>query len=190
MTVTLPADNGPVPPTTLPPPTRVITTHTPDGKSVFERSFPREIPVQEIEAGASAALTYVTKIPASLTKDADVNNYSALLKDPPGLTISDAAVLRSYDMAPGVESPLHRTMSIDFLVVLRGEMLLTLDSGETENIRAGEVVVQRGTMHSWKNVSSDWARMLAVTIPVNNLVVGGEVMGEHLGGIPGLKDST
>lgn len=187
--VTIPVDDGPPPPSNLPAHTRVITTHTPAGKSVFNTTLPKEVPFQVLDPRASAALTYVAQFPTSLTDDADVNNYSELLNDPPGLAVSNSAVLRAFDMAPGIKSPLHRTTSIDYLVVLYGELELTLDSGQTQNIRAGEVVIQRGTMHSWKNVSSSWARMLAVTIPVNELIVGGERKGEDLGGMEEFKDS-
>jgi len=41
----------------------------------------------------------------------------------------------------------HRTQSIDFGVVLEGEIQLTLDDGEKKILRKGDVVVQRGTMH-------------------------------------------
>lgn len=43
----------------------------------------------------------------------------------------------------------HRTQSIDFGVVLEGEIQLTLDDGEKKILRKGDVVVQRGTMHVW-----------------------------------------
>ncbi|KAL9616952.1 MAG: hypothetical protein Q9160_008222 [Pyrenula sp. 1 TL-2023] len=189
MPTTIPSDATPVPVNDLPPHTRVITTHTDTGKSVFDETLPREVPVQVLDPRASAALTYVAAIPAALAGDnADLRAYTSLLHDPPGLTIPNAAVLRAYDMGPGVASPLHRTTSIDFLVVLYGEMELTLDSGEIRHVKAGEVVIQRGTMHSWKNVSEGWARMLAVTIPVNELVVGGESKKEDLGGIEGFKE--
>lgn len=167
----------------------MITTHTPEGKSVFHTALPDEAPVQVLDPRASASLAYVAKLPASVAGDTDISNYAELLKDPPGLTIPDSAVLRWYDIGPGVESPLHRTMSIDYLVVLFGELELGLDSGETRTIRLGDVVIQRGTLHSWKNAGSTWARTLAVTIPVEGIVVGGEKVGEDLGTITGFKNS-
>ncbi|KAM7199184.1 cupin 2, conserved barrel [Rhypophila sp. PSN 637] len=194
MPATIPSTEDPVPANNLPPPRRVITTHTPSGSSIFDTALPAEIPIQVLDPSASAALAYVSQVPittldSNTSTDNDITKYTQLLQDPPGLTIRDSTVLRSYDMAPGVSSPLHRTTSVDYLVVLYGEMELTLDSGQTRRIKAGEVVIQRGTMHSWKNVSEGWARMLAVTIPVGELIVGGEKKGEELGGIEGLKDS-
>jgi len=182
------AAEGSVPPNNLPPHTRLITTHTPDGKSVFDKRIPKAVPIQVLDARSSAAMTYVAAIPTVITDDVDIVYYADLLKDPPGLTVPGTAVLRAYDMAPGIVSPMHRTKSVDYMIVLCGEVELALDSGEKQIIRPGEVVIQRGTMHSWKNVGTEWARMLATTIPIESLVVGGEVKGEELGGI-GFKDS-
>ncbi|KAI1314089.1 RmlC-like cupin domain-containing protein [Xylaria venustula] len=177
-------------PNNLPPPRRLITTHTSDGKSVFYSDLSEEPHVQVLDPRASAALAYVTKLPASLRPEADISNYAKVAADPPGLTISNSAVLRWYDIGPGVESPLHRTMSIDYLVVLFGEVDLVLDSGESRTMRPGEVVVQRGTFNSWRNKSSDWVRTLAITIPVGNIVVGGKEVGEELEDIQGFKRSA
>ncbi|KAI0450346.1 RmlC-like cupin domain-containing protein [Xylaria acuta] len=184
-----PAEEGIVPPNDLPPQRRVITAHTTDGTSIFDSSLPEETPIQVLSNKAAASLAYAVQIPPTFTDDADIGNYTRLLKDPPGLTISDSAVLRWYDIGPGVESPLHRTMSIDYLVVLFGYLELVLDSGETRTLRPGDVVIQRGTMHSWKNITSGWARTLAVTIPVHGMIVGGQSVGEDLGSIEGFKKS-
>lgn len=46
----------------------------------------------------------------------------------------------------------HRTQSIDFGVVLEGEIQLTLDDGAKKILRKGDVVVQQGTMHVWDQV--------------------------------------
>jgi quercetin dioxygenase-like cupin family protein len=56
---------------------------------------------------------------------------------------------------------MHRTVSLDYGVVMEGEAELVLDSGETQIMKKGDICVQRGTTHAWKNTSdSDWARML------------------------------
>jgi mannose-6-phosphate isomerase-like protein (cupin superfamily) len=58
---------------------------------------------------------------------------------------------------------MHRTESVDYGVVLEGEMTLVLDEGEVA-LRAGDVVVQRGTNHAWANRSGKPCRMLFVLI--------------------------
>ncbi len=61
-------------------------------------------------------------------------------------------------MMPGATSPMHRTVSLDYGVVLEGEVELVLDSGEVRLLKRGHVAVQRGTNHAWRNASkSEWA---------------------------------
>ena len=64
----------------------------------------------------------------------------------------------------GAPHPLmHRTESVDYGVVMEGEITLVLDQGEVQ-LRAGSVVVQRGTNHAWANRSGRPCRMLFVLI--------------------------
>jgi len=58
---------------------------------------------------------------------------------------------------------MHRTETIDYGVVLEGEVVLILDEGET-TCRAGDIVVQRGTNHGWANRSGSNCRILFVLI--------------------------
>jgi len=58
---------------------------------------------------------------------------------------------------------MHRTESVDYGVVIEGELTLVLDEGEVL-LRAGSVVVQRGTNHAWANRSGRPCRMLFVLL--------------------------
>lgn len=58
---------------------------------------------------------------------------------------------------------MHRTESVDYGVVIEGELTLVLDEGEVQ-LQAGSVVVQRGTNHAWANRSGRTCRMLFVLI--------------------------
>jgi quercetin dioxygenase-like cupin family protein len=84
---------------------------------------------------------------------------------------------------------MHRTVSLDYGVVLEGEVDLVLYSGETRRLRRGDIAVQRGTSHAWGNASSTtWARMLYVLLEAKpiDLESGalGEDYGEGMGGVP------
>lgn len=68
----------------------------------------------------------------------------------PGITISSGTVLRFVDMAPGLLSPMHRTVSLDYGVVIEGSVELVLDSGERRCLGRGDVAIQRGTCHAWR----------------------------------------
>lgn len=58
---------------------------------------------------------------------------------------------------------MHRTESVDYGVVIEGEMTLVLDEGEVL-LKKGSVVVQRGTNHAWANRSGKVCRMLFILV--------------------------
>lgn len=86
---------------------------------------------------------------------------------------------------------MHRTQSLDYGIVLEGEIELVLDSGDTQLMGRGDVAVQRATMHAWRNPSkTEWARMIFVLQDCKSLTVAGQNMKEDLGrGTVGLPPS-
>ncbi|KAL0938793.1 cupin domain protein [Colletotrichum truncatum] len=171
------------PPNDLRRPQRFITDHSTDGKAIFNTALPAEIPQQTVGGNVNFYLGYTTeKTPTSFVGNTDVKAYSERLANPPGIVIPGGSVMRIVDMPPSALSPMHRTVSLDYGVVLEGEIDLVLDSGETRRMRRGDVAVQRGTMHAWKNVSeTGWARMLYVLQESEPLEVGGQVLKEDYG---------
>ncbi|KAK2019983.1 cupin domain-containing protein [Colletotrichum eremochloae] len=171
------------PPNNLRRPQRFITDHDADGKAVFNTRLPEEIPQQTIANEAKFYLGYTTEqTPVSFAGNKDVESYAARLASPPGIVIPGGSVMRIVDCPPNSLSPMHRTISLDYGVVLEGELDLVLDSGETRRMRRGDVSVQRGTMHAWKNVSeTQWARMLYVLQESQPLEVAGQVLKEDYG---------
>ncbi|KAK3115375.1 hypothetical protein LTR53_005366 [Teratosphaeriaceae sp. CCFEE 6253] len=121
-----------------------------------------------------------------LSNNADIDAYQSYLSTPPGITIAEGSVCRVCDYPPGYLTPMHRTVSLDYGVVLEGEIELVLDSGEMQHLYRGDTVVQRGTNHAWRNVSPDggWARMfyvLQTSLPLT-LANGETLLGDE-GGI-------
>src|ERR1700753_4184255 len=144
------------------PISRFITGHDAKGKTIFEDAVPEEAPFQTLPDGAQFSLCYATnEFPVQMNENADIKTYQGYLGDLPGVTIPNGSVLRVVDMMPGALSPMHRTVSLDYGVVLEGEVELILDSGEVRLLKRGHVAVQRGTNHAWRNASkTEWARML------------------------------
>ena len=70
-----------------------------------------------------------------------------------GTTIEGGSVFRVVSFGPGVAPRNHRTDSIDYAVVMSGEIDMVLDD-ETVHLKAGDVLVQRGTVHDWVNNGS------------------------------------
>ncbi|KAK5717255.1 hypothetical protein LTR15_009146 [Elasticomyces elasticus] len=166
---------------------RYITTHDSHGKAVLSESITNSAPVTEINNGAMHfSLMYTNARSPQLTDGADIDFYQSHLKTPPAITVPNGTVCRVCDYPPGCLTPMHRTLSLDYGVVLEGEIELVLDSGETQLLGRGDVVVQRGTNHAWRNVSPDygWARMLYVLQASEAIrLASGEVLGGDEGGI-------
>lgn len=93
-------------------------------------------------------------------------------------------VIRIIDVRPigqgGERTPMHRTATIDYAIVIEGEIVLILDDGKEVVLKPGEVVVQRGTDHAWENRSNAMTRMAFVHI-------GGEFTDELKAKLPGMK---
>ena len=164
-----------VPENTLPKLNRYITTHDEAGRATFSEKIPYEAQWQHIPE-AAFFLGYVTKgFPVDFAQNQDISLYSTYLNSPPGLTVSNGTVLRIVDLQPGETSPMHRTVSLDYGVVIEGEIELILDSGEKRLMKRGDVSVQRGTNHAWRNTSTtQWSRMLYVLIPSEAPIVAGK----------------
>ena len=69
--------------------------------------------------------------------------------------IENGSVFRILDFKPGVAHRMHRTDSIDYIVVMSGDIDMELDEGHSVHLKAGDVMVQRGTIHNWVNNGSE-----------------------------------
>jgi quercetin dioxygenase-like cupin family protein len=133
-----------------------------------------------------------SSFPVSLNNDTDVSTHDTLLSSGKlGLVNPGGTVCRIVDFAPGYDCMMHRTQSLDFGVVLEGAIELVLDSGEKQLMQRGDVAVQRGTMHAWKNPSeTEWGRMMFVLQDCEKVELGGKLLKEDLGtGTEGLPAS-
>ncbi|KAB8269737.1 hypothetical protein BDV30DRAFT_229551 [Aspergillus minisclerotigenes] len=140
---------------------RFVTTHDDNGQAIFSNRLSEDMPVQDVDQ-VTFSLAYTTEqFPSQLSGDADIASYERRLSSPPGLSISTGTVCRIVDMPPNSISPMHRTVSLDYGVVLEGEVELLLDSGEKRLLKRGDVAVQRATNHAWRNVSPNqgWSRI-------------------------------
>jgi quercetin dioxygenase-like cupin family protein len=87
------------------------------------------------------------------------------------------SVLRIGVLAPGTRSPMHRTETLDYGICLEGECDMELDGGETVTVRAGDVVVQRGTNHLWHNRGTVPCRFAWILLDAQPVEVGGRTLG-------------
>ncbi|NHN39146.1 cupin domain-containing protein [Pseudomaricurvus alcaniphilus] len=138
---------------------RVVTGHDDKGRAVFRSKDviqPETIPSGDADF---ATLWSTAQVPVDLNDETDGRDRDA------GLTLNGGSVIRVTDMLPGGESPMHRTNSIDYGIILAGTVELELDDGVVETCRAGDVIVQRGTIHLWRNPSkTETCRIIFVLI--------------------------
>ena len=80
------------------------------------------------------------------------------------------------DFPPGNTGRMHRTETIDYVVVIAGEIDMDMD-GSTVHLRAGDVMVQRGTHHAWVNRGTVLARLAFVLVDAAPLGIGHPVVG-------------
>lgn len=137
-----------------PVPRRVVTGHTPDGVSVVLSDGP--VPVSRDLPGDGVSFHEIWNTagaPARITAVEDSEPTERTLAVPPP---RHGTKIRINEFRPGhldergLQSPVHRTASIDYGIVLDGEITLILDDSEV-TLSAGDVVVQRGTDHAWAN---------------------------------------
>ena len=140
-------------------PRRIVTGHDASGKSVVLSDAPTP---KTLDIGTAAFheiwITDETTAPIGASEAEPTDRP---VRTPPP---ANGVLVRFTEMAPGAESPMHRTETVDVGVVLDGETWLLLDDGSETRVGPGDAVVQRGTMHAWANRSDRPVRMLFVLI--------------------------
>ncbi|TGJ83888.1 hypothetical protein E0Z10_g4889 [Xylaria hypoxylon] len=148
-----------------PNPARIITTtNLENAISSFDNTFEESLQVTQNLGGSLFRLAYVSGQAPEALNESNLNVYGGFLENLPPLVVPGGGSTVWYiDTPPGARSPLHRTVSLDFIIVVEGEVQLTLDSGETRFLKPGDIIIQRGTTHQWTNISKDkWVRMIGI----------------------------
>ena len=158
---------------------RIVTGHNESGEAV--------IAADEALAGASLAedsgrttatffhLWASQEMPVDLGDDAMMRQREGTASTILGT--GSGSVLRIGVLGLGTRSPMHRTESLDYGICLEGECDMELDSGETVTVRAGDVVVQRGTNHVWHNRSDAPCRFAWILLDAQPVEVAGRRLG-------------
>jgi len=148
---------------------RVVTGHDASGRTVVKID---EIAKNLVSSrpGATAGVAWTTEgFPVDNTGEED----AGLRKT--GTTLDNGTVFRILELAPGVSPRNHRTDSIDYAVVMSGEVDMELDDA-TVNLKAGDVLVQRGTIHNWVNRGTEPCVIAFVLIAAKPVSIGGKVL--------------
>ncbi|KAL3460827.1 hypothetical protein BJX64DRAFT_175945 [Aspergillus heterothallicus] len=166
----------------LPGITRYVTGHDSAGKAIIQTEHPADWSFFENSSMAFTVAYTTSEFPADLNNDADLRKHKDIKASGKlGLVNPNGTVCRFVDFAPRGPPLMHRTQSLDYGIVLEGQIEMILDSGEKRLLKRGDMAVQRATMHAWHNPSeTDWTRMVFVLQECKPLVVGGEELREDL----------
>jgi mannose-6-phosphate isomerase-like protein (cupin superfamily) len=124
---------------------RVVTGHNKDCKAIVQIDEPVKNVISS-RPGVSSCVVWSTK-GFPVDNDGDTDPTTGTFKT----TVENGTVFRVVRYEPGVVPRNHRTDSIDYAVVISGEIDMELDDGVVVKLNAGDALVQRGTIHNWIN---------------------------------------
>jgi quercetin dioxygenase-like cupin family protein len=150
---------------------RVVTAHDVLGRTFVQADEKLAVAGPAGDDLKSAVIWTDGTLPADNSVDVDL-----VLADD-GISLSGASVLRMVEFGPGFTSARQRSLSIDYVFVLCGELEMELDGGSLVRLYQGDIVVQRGTSHIWRNPSQDTpCRVLVSMIEARMVSIGGDVL--------------
>ena len=165
---------------------RVVTGLDDDGRSaiILDGTSPCQVSVPNMGVHAQMLWT-TTETPADNSGNTDITEgpWPSNIAPPNGTTFyifeyapgaGGTSTREDGEKEPG--SGMHATATIDYIVILSGEMTFITESGETV-LRAGDTVVDRGVAHAWENRGSEPVVMASITIDAKPLVEGQELLG-------------
>jgi quercetin dioxygenase-like cupin family protein len=133
---------------------RVVTGSDADGRSVI--ALDDNPPAKPVGTGEVARTVVEVWSTVSISGQSEKGPVTTGLGP-------NATEIRVVEMPPGCRREMHRTDTLDYGLVLSGELYLVLDRGETL-LRAGDIIVQRGTNHAWHNRSDAPTRIAFVNM--------------------------
>jgi quercetin dioxygenase-like cupin family protein len=148
---------------------RVVTGHDANGRAVVKIDEITQNPPSG-RPGRSACVVWTTEsFPVDNANETDGGKRQV------GTTLQNGTVFRVVEFMPGVSPRVHRTESIDYAVVMSGEIDMELDDSVV-HLKAGDVLVQRGTIHNWVNRGTDSCIIAFVLIDAKPVEAGGKVL--------------
>ncbi len=122
---------------------RVVTGHDDSGRAVVVIDEVAKNIVRKRPGYESAVIWSTESFPADNTDPTDGATRNVATSVPNG------TVFRVVCYEPGVTPRVHRTDSLDYAIIISGEIDMELEPGAEVHLKAGDVVVQRGTVHNW-----------------------------------------
>jgi quercetin dioxygenase-like cupin family protein len=158
----------------FPPIRRVVTGHD-AGKVAKVLIDAPATNARKPDSGIVSTLMWITdRNPADISVGETIEDMGArIVGTPPPANGTRFCVI---DFPPGNHPHMHRTETIDYVIVIDGEIEMDMDDS-TVKLKAGDILIQRGTNHAWANRSSKPARVAFVLVDGQPLGIGQPVLG-------------
>jgi quercetin dioxygenase-like cupin family protein len=157
---------------------RIVTGHDTKGKAIVEtderlagRARAGRAGISGCEIWSSDAMP-VDHDGAGAQRQGFVKRYNYV-------GTGQGTVVRITQLEPDGQKFMHRTETLDYAILLQGACDLELDDGKTVHLTAGDVVVQRGTMHAWVNHGPGPCVFAFILIDAKPAVAGGAALRTH-----------
>ena len=148
---------------------RVVTGHDENGNAIVLIDELSKNIVQS-RPGADATVIWTSEgFPVDNDGSTDASGRKV------GTTLDNGTVFRVVSFGPGVAPRNHRTNSIDYATVISGEIDMELD-GTSVHLKAGDVLVQRGTIHNWVNKGTAPCVIAFVLVAAKPATAGGKAL--------------
>src|SRR6266849_7435066 len=143
---------------------RVVTGYNAKGEAVVKTDEQLAAVSRGGIAGISGAEMWSTdRMPVDNSAAADAAQRAGLVPQNRNYVgTGQGTTFRIDEWAPGAARFTHRTETVDYIILLSGEIDLELDSGQVVHLKSGDVLVQRGMIHTWVNRGSVPAVMAVI----------------------------
>ena len=148
---------------------RVVTGHDEQGRAVVLYDGVAENVISQRAKQERCLIWTTDTLPAVNEGAADRGDLAV------GTGLEGGSMFGIVTLEPGCQPHVHRTSTIDYGLILAGQMHLELD-GQEVLLKAGDVFVQRGTIHSWINRGSEPCVMAVVMIDAEPVKAGGKLL--------------
>ncbi len=148
---------------------RIVTGHNAQGKAIV--LYDGIVPTASARPGAQRGSLW-SSVGFPLNNDGAEDEALREV----GTTIDGGTVFRFVSFEPGNAPRMHRTDSTDYAIVMSGEIDMVLDDDVTVHVKAGDVIVQRGTIHNWLNHGTEPCVIAFILIAAKPVEVGGQVL--------------
>jgi quercetin dioxygenase-like cupin family protein len=148
---------------------RVVTGHDQSGRAIVSIDEVCKDVISRRPHHESCVIWSTGEFPTDNGSDADGGARAVATTDPNG------TVFRLVEYSPGVAPRNHRTESVDYAIVMSGEIDMDID-GKMIHLKAGDVLVQRGTIHNWINTGTAPCVIAFALIDAKPVNAGGKVL--------------